>query len=507
MHLLLIPLTFLLSLFLYQVPIQSNSFVLDDDTSVVANPTIQSVNIPKLFNTFNTRFLPGVSFALNYKFGGIDPSWYRLTNLAIHLFNTIMVFVILRTLLLKNWVAVVASILFLVHPVNTEPINYITQRFVLMGTFFYILTVILYAKRNYWCLVSAVGAMLCKEFVVTLPVMLLLYDFYFQKVNWKRILPLFMIAMIVPLMLMRLPRELISVSSIASVESVGHKLTVDITKARQSFSRNEYFLTELRVIPTYIRLLVFPINQVFDYDFPLSKKLEGKTLAGGMFILSLIAIAIWMRNRNMVLSFGILWFFIALSVESSVIPIGHVIAEYRVYLASIGFILVVASLINCINERVALTISSVVIVVFSFLTFQRNKVWESDLTLWNDSVKKCPYNPRIYGGIGNAYLKMGDIPNATLAYEKSIEVAPYDSEGYIFMGNFYEYINHNEKSEKYFNKAIELNPTAMAYLNRGCFRLRTRDNRAWDDYNKTVKLLNNDIDSNFMYAFTQVCKG
>ena len=88
-----------------------------------------------------------------------------------------------------------------------------------------------------------------------------------------------------------------------------------------------------------------PINQNFDYDYPISNQVDNKTALCGVFLLCLLAMAVVTYKSYRIVSFSILWFFIALSVESSFIPIGHVIAEYRLYLASVGFVFLVMALI------------------------------------------------------------------------------------------------------------------------------------------------------------------
>ena len=190
-------------------------------------------------------------------------------------------------------------------------------------------------------MISAIAAMFCKEFVVTLPLMMLLLEFYFlghrTEVWWKRckrLLPFFIIILIVPILLLKTPREAIVVANIADSDSMNH---IDISKARYSVDRKDYSLTEIKVLCTYVRLLFLPVDQNVDYDYPLSHSLDKKTALSGVFLICLLALAVVTYWSNRIISFGILWFFIALSIESSVIPIGYVITEYRLYLASVGF--------------------------------------------------------------------------------------------------------------------------------------------------------------------------
>ena len=179
--------------------ITKQSFYYDDHFSIENNEVIKTIDIPKIFNAFNTRFLVGLSFALNYRWCALHPAGYRLINLLIHCLNAFLVYLLIKSTLYLysarkpiffcrlEWPAFFASMLFLCHPIQTEPVNFITQRFVLMGSFFYLLTLFLYiqyrcrSQKRYMIasLGAAIAAMFCKEFVVTLPLMLALYDFYF----------------------------------------------------------------------------------------------------------------------------------------------------------------------------------------------------------------------------------------------------------------------------------------------------------------------------------------
>ena len=104
----------------------------------------------------------------------------------------------------------------------------------------------------------------------------------------RRLLPFFVIVLIVPILLLRTPHEAIGVAKIAGSDFVHH---IDITKARGYISRHQYFLTELNVIRTYIRLLLIPVNQNFDYDYPISSKMDTETVLSGLFLFCLLAIS------------------------------------------------------------------------------------------------------------------------------------------------------------------------------------------------------------------------
>ena len=241
---------------------------------------------------------------------------------------------------------------------------------------------------------AAIAAMFCKEFVVTLPLMLVLFEFYFLdfliETLWKRsvhLIPFFIIALIVPLLLFRTPPEALGVAAIADSNFIQEGNTqkaqkhIDITKAFQGIDRQHYFLTELNVLCTYVRLLFLPINQNFDYDYPLSKGMDTKTVISGIFLLCLLGMAAVTYKSCRIVSFSILWFFITLSVESSFIPLGHVIAEYRLYLASVGFVFLIMMLIYMKkdDQKKPVMMVAAILIGFLVLTYQRNKVWGDEL--------------------------------------------------------------------------------------------------------------------------------
>ncbi len=511
---------------LYFIPLQSPAFNFDDIYSVERNEAIRHMDILKIFDAFNTRFLVGLSFALNFLFFGLNAVAYRAVNLIIHCFNAFLVYLLIKDTVelyaarkMKpacrfQWAALFGGLLFLCHPIQTEPVNFITQRFVLMGSFFYLLSLLLYIKSKdcfgaarlgphaghslklattggYYAgsLIAAAAAMLCKEFTITLPVMLAVYDFYFFAARpSKRLLPFFFMVLIVPLLLLKTPMEAVSVANIAHMDEQHH---VDITRANQAAGRMQYFLTELNVMRTYVRLLFVPVNQNFDYDYPVTKTINGTTLLSAVFLLGLLAIAWFTYRSDRILSFGILWFFIALSVESSFIPIGHVIAEYRLYLGLAGFVLVVMMLVNRLPiEARQLNIAAIVILVAAAaLAFERNMVWKSDLVLWSSVVKGSPHKSRGYNNRGVVYYKQNQFLNAIADFNKAIELDPKYADAYTNRGNAYSQTGDLSLALADFNKAISLNPNLpKPYNGRGFIYKKWGDlHKALADYTQAIK--------------------
>lgn len=467
------------ALALYLVPLRAAAFYFDDRSAILNNEVIRTLDIPVLFRAFNTRFLAGLSFAVNYQWCGLHPFGWHLVNTLIHGLNAFLVYLLalaVLTLPVRRWPAILASVIFLCHPIQTEAVNSITQRFVLLGGMFYLLAVNLYIRWRLkpraaylaLALISAVAAFLCKEFTVTLPLMLVLYELCLGpdgKKPWKALLPFFITALIVPFLLSQTPPQAVKAARIAQ-RDVHH---IDITRANGAVSRHEYFLTELNVMRTYVRLLFVPVHQNFDYDYPITSSIDARTMFSLLFLLCLLAIAWAARRRQRMVSFAILWFFIALSVESSLIPIGHVIAEYRLYLACAGFALLAAFLIY--SRPVVLPklniLATAVVLVLCVMTLHRNTVWKDEFSLWNDVVSKSPNKSRGYNNRGLEYYGQGKFIQAEADFDKAIDLKPDFAEAYNNRGVLYGQQGLWIQAIADFSKAVELKPDyESAYHNR-----------------------------------------
>jgi hypothetical protein len=196
----------------------------------------------------------------------------------------------------------------------------------------------------------------------------------------------------------------------------------------------QYFLTELRVLVTYLRLLVFPIGQNLDYDFPLSKRLFEFPVATSLLALTALAGFAWyLRRRQPAISFSILWFFITLAPRSSFISIPDVIFEHRLYLPLMGVSLAFPWLMSyfaaVLKPRFRFSVGAASITVIGLLTIAtvlRNEVWRDETTLWNDVVAKSPHKARPYYNLEKAYFTRAEFDHAleaTQAGLRNVEAA------------------------------------------------------------------------------------
>jgi len=444
---------------------------------------------------FPSRPIGNLTFALNYYLHGLDVWGYHLVNLIIHLTNALLIWwlalLTFSTPVMKNTeisrhkniIAFMIGLLFVTHPLATQSVTYIAQRFASLATLFYLLSLILFVlgklrqeNKNIirllfgGSLISAILGMLTKEIVVTLPFVILLYDYCFLRTSpWKPerknnsfILSLIMLVIFILLFFLLSP-----VGNPFNTVPPGQGYSYSI-------SMKEYFLTQFRVILTYLRLFVLPINQNLDYDYPISTGFfQLKTFLSFSLLLVILATAVLAFKRYRLIFFGIFWFFLTLSVESSIIPISqNVIFEHRTYLPSFGFFLtLIGAFFYFFKERyikIAVTVLLIIASINTVLTYQRNKIWKSEYTLWSDCIKKSPNKARPNNNFGLILFGEGRIKEAIEHYDKAISLTPDYPLPYYNRGIAYAELGQLQLAINDFSNAIRLQPEyEEAYYNRG----------------------------------------
>ncbi len=494
--------------------ILSSPFIYDDHRNITQNDSIKNVAAAAR-NISDMRYITTVSFSLNYAFGGLETSGYHLTNIFIHLINTILLYFLVtltfRTPYLQDAgffvhrMALSASLIFMVHPVQVQAVTYIVQRAASMATMFYLLTLVLYAAaRLHWTkvgndrddagkqrfsaviaycfsLLSAVLAMKTKEIAFTLPIMVLLYEFFFFTEYGKKGLAtknrarlVFLFPTLLTLLI--IPLSLLHATSTPSETLVQNIET--ISKETPAVSRMDYLMTQFRVIMTYLRLLIFPVNQNFDYDYPVFHSFFTPSVFLSFFsLLMILAVGVLCfllsgdrsakHARSLrLISFGIFWGFLAISVESSIIPIQDVIVEHRLYLPSIGFSLAFVSFLDLslASERTKIVLVGCMILLLAAATCQRNMRWKEPQFLWEDVIAKAPGNERAYNNLGVIYKKQNNLDKAIEYFDKALSLDPSRPAVYFNIGDVQYRRGDYEKAAVSLQTALNRNPKPLLRL-------------------------------------------
>jgi tetratricopeptide (TPR) repeat protein len=271
----------------------------------------------------------------------------------------------------------------------------------------------------------------------------------------------------------------------------------------ETVTSQNYFITQFKVLPLYFRLFLVPLGQNFDHDIRISNSFtDADVLIGFGIILLIISFAIYMYKYNRLITFGILWMIITISVESSIIPIADVVFEHRVYLPMLGLIVaLLAGLFELFAKKEKL-IPVLLIFVFlvtgtnAVLANQRNNVWNSELTLWTDAVNKSPQKPRAYFKRAQANLEDGKVAWALYDFSKVIEYRPEFISAYTYRAAIYLSLNNLKDAISDYDKFIELSKDkTQGYLSRArAYKKSKRYGKALEDYDKYLKKNNLDSD-------------
>jgi hypothetical protein len=379
----------LLSIIILGAIVYSNtlnaSWHFDDSVVITENWSLR--NLRGNFNTIFSanRSVGFFTFALNYHFNKLNVTGYHVVNILIHIVNALLVYsLVMLTLktpaMVKSrltsqarFLALASGLIFVSHPIQTQAVTYIAQRFASLATLFYLLSLVLFVKARLHflqgkgffsplhctcyllSLFSAYLAMHTKEITFTLPVIIVLYEFCFidSSLNaWRKripyLLPFILTFAIIPINTLNLSFQTGGIKPLGDV--IGE--IREQVQETPLISRGDYLLTQFNVIVTYIRLLFLPMNQNLDYDYPIARALfQFPTLISFLFLLALFVLAVYLFIKGYrLISFAIIWFFVTLSVESSIIPIRDVIYEHRVYLPSVGFGILMAIFLHEVGE-------------------------------------------------------------------------------------------------------------------------------------------------------------
>ena len=415
-------------------------FILDDVLSIVENNQIRewqelgTVLFPERELPTAGRPLVNFSFAVNYALDGLNVRGYHLLNLIYHLVSGLLVFGIVRRTLRQSLLkerfggtslnlGFAAALLWTLHPLNSEAVNYLTQRTELMMGLFYLLTVYASVRAlqpnarswNALAVVACAAGMACKESMVTAPVMVVLYDAVFVFGSLKRAfrergrfyLALSMSWVVLAAVMWSGPR----------VHSAGFSAGVDLWT---------YLLNQTVMITRYLRLAVWPRALVVNYGWPLELKLQD-VLPYALFITGLLVLTVVALVRQPKWGYLGAWFFVTLAPTSSIVPIAtEVGAERRMYLPLVAVVVLVVVGASFVKRVVSTRGAAVLAVVAALLlagTYSRNREYRSSLGLARTVVERYPSSVA-HHYLGVELLAAGDRDAAMTELRRAIPGAP-----------------------------------------------------------------------------------
>lgn len=475
-------------------PSLSGPFVFDDSYQFFAAPTLPPG--PPSNYLFGARPVVQISYYVNHLATGPNPAAFRAVDLFLHSVNALLVYLVVILLLhttgRSSKVAPLAAAgLFLLHPLQSEGVCYISARSdVLCSTFFLAaLTLYLYwrPKRIGWlgaCSLTtlfllAIGS---KEIAIALPFVFIAYELLFRK----------RVASI---------REsgawrLYSVLGLGALAGVGLVLRYVFATGSGVAMRPDlaYFYTQWRALFTYVQLIVWPSPLNVDRDFPLSQTpFEHGAIYYLAALLVILALIIWKRDRDRLVLFGLAFALLVLAPTSSLIPIQDPIAERRMYLPMAGVVIAllpVALRIPTPNRGFLLAIGALG-AAYAMLSFQRAQVWSSPIALWSDTVEKSPakFRPRFW--LAQAYLSARRCTDAVREFDWASQLAAKpDPELHFFRASAYGCNGRDADAAEEMSKSIALkgpDPQTLAF--RATYYARSGAvEKAYADLNQALRM-------------------
>ena len=420
-----------------------NQLIIDDQYFIQEWPLTRSwSNVGQLLAGANPESQPGVYrpirsllYLIYYQLWGANPTGYHLHSLLVHLASTMLVYGVIREIRVigekRKKIAFVAALLFGLHPIHTESITYIAASMEMTGVVFFLAAFYTYLKnKRVWTVFFALLAFFTYEMTLTLSLLLGLYELTLGKKDWKRIWPV----------------------AVAAVSYLLVRIGIlGISPARGDYLAYSFYHTQLTMTKMWIKylwLLIWPVtlshNQTIVPGFeafmtPYSDQaailrqsiLDPEILLSITIIIIIIFIIFIARKNHPLISFAIGWFFISLLPVAYFLPQGTAFAEKYLYIASFGWVLVLAwvfyKIYNNYNHYkyyIALVILTVAL-LYGVRTALRNSNWQSPKTLWEYEAAIHPQSELAYYNLGIIYAgkKFGKT-KAAAAYQKALQLKP-----------------------------------------------------------------------------------
>ncbi|MCB2184354.1 MAG: tetratricopeptide repeat protein [Desulfobulbaceae bacterium] len=452
-------------------------FYFDDKTSIIDNPAIKHLDdLASLWQYAKLRFISYYTFALNYNFNGLEVAGYHVVNIFIHFLAGCAVFFLVQGLMrcpkgtlpekTGDWLPILTALLFILHPLQTQAVTYIVQRSASLAALFYIGSMCCYVwarisdESKQRLLFGAIAILLAclalftKQNTVTLPLAILLVELVFFQSNPKKT----GVGLLMGVLLLAAVYGL--AVTVFDVSPLSLETADSLTRETEALSRLQYLAIQSGIVWTYIRLFFWPTGLHLDYHvtFPgsITDPVVLAALAGHLLV---IGLGFFVIRRLPYVGFGILFYYLAHLVESSIIPIRDIAFEHRTYLPNMGLCLAVAWLfMQAINRKKtpALLATAAVIVILAGATWSRNTVWKDPAVFWADCVQKAPDNPRPYLHLAQTLEARGELKQAASYYQQALQLRPDYSEARNFFGVFWAKQGQFDQAILHLTEALRL---------------------------------------------------
>ena len=422
------------------------AFHFDDFALLLENPHVnsESFRYASFLDQYGGRPLTLWTFYWNYHLFGKDPFSYHLLSFLLHALVVVMIFLFFRQMFGGRFLAFTTALIFAVHPIQTQPVNYIWSRSVLLMACFGLAAMLIVKKRPLTALFLFQLAIWSRTEAVALTPFLIMLN----GPSWKRFTAL----------------------ALVNVLGFAYSLT-SYSPAQLGWNYpglGAYWMAQSVAFWKYLHLMFWPASLNLDHDFPLPGVLI--VLLAAISTLTLCSCAFTLRRKHPIPAFGVFWVVTVLA-PSWIIPNSDWFNESRTYLAVAGFALIVSHLLSWIPRRQWAAIP--LIGLLALITTQRNELWRDDLALWEDAASKSPEKGRARYNLGAALARQGDLRKAEQEFRVSGNLDPGDDLSYSALAYCAEMRQAWEGASQLYSRALRLNPN-NGYARQGLARMEKR---------------------------------
>jgi protein O-mannosyl-transferase len=501
-------------------------FQFDDLANITKKFAIRNDNpLTRMFS--NSRWMADWLNRINFNMDRFNPFYYRLFNLFIHLLAGIFLFYLILTLLkklnTKNFlhknstiIAFATAGLFLLHPVQTQTVSYVIQaRLEGLASMFVIANLLvlvnaLITKNNIvktvlFFIAGAISILSfgTKEIIVVTPLLLILCDWFFlSEGDWKKfktrlIYHLGFILFFYTLFFARYMNISFLTRAISlNMTTANNRGNILTTHAQSIITPIQFLISEFKVILHYLLMYIWPFNISVEYDWKLSSSFFSfDSFFPFIILLSIFSGAIYttIKKKNSFIGFGLLWFFITIAPRTTIIPSPELLCDYKAYLASVGWIFLLAVgivyaanyILKVLNNNLSkiklinltqLASLTLILIPFGFGTYFRNTVWRTGVEYWGDVVKKAPLKARGHNNYGVCLSESGKLDKAIKHYKKAIALDKYYSDPLSNIAVAYSLKDKIDDAINALKMALAINPNyPEAYNNIGTLHLKKKE--------------------------------
>ncbi len=493
----------------------------DDHMYVTENNNIKSGITPESIRwAFSTKYyhlwhpLVWLSFMLDYELYGLNAGGYHVNNLIFHILSTLLLFGLFSRMTGEIWKSAFVAAFFALHPLHVESVAWISERKDVLSAFFWMLTLCLYvfytekqsAKRYLLVLFSFVLALLSKPMVVTLPVIMMLLDYWPLKrfANQKGLshLILWQIKEKLPFLILSLSLIFITFYAPDRTEIKYLPLSFRLASAPVAFV-------------TYLTKTFWPYNMAFFYPFP--KQIPVWQFAVTLlFIIFISTTVIALAKKRPHLFVGWLWYVIMILPVIKIVPLGtDAMADRYHYLPSIGITVMLAWGISSlmknqdIRRKILFPATAVLLIFLTVLTWKQCGYWANSFDLSTHTLQVTKNNFMAHSNLASALMDKGQFKEAINHYNEAIHLEIGYADAYCNRGIAYHKLGDYWRAIGNYDKAIQIvSQNSSYYKNRGAaYIMLGQYGKALDDCNKSILLNCNDGDTYNNRAFVYLTTG